>query len=276
LPRVLQRSLQRLFAKILCALYAENDRGASSADADSSSVGVGAMRTGERTNPGRIGVLAAVCTVALAAAGLSGCSYLNDHHAESDATITQQVHALRIDNPAGQVVIHAGDPAGGIVVRRDIDYHSDQPPTPGQAVTSGVLELTANCGDCGIAYDVTVPPPLAVTVVDNAGEVTVAGVAGAVDVTASAGHVEGRDLRSPSVRVQASAGAVNLTFAAPPDDVTAHSNAGEVTVAVPDGTYAVDASTNAGARTVSVPTDPAAAHHVKVSSNAGAVTVSTA
>jgi hypothetical protein len=234
------------------------------------------MSTARGTNRARIAVVAAACTAALAATGVSGCSYLNDHHAENDATISQQVHALRIDNPAGQVVIHAGDPADGVVVRRDIDYHTDQPPTPGQTVADGVLHLTANCGDCGIAYDVTVPPSLAVTVVDNAGEVTVTGIAGAVDVTASAGHVEGDDLRAPSVRVQASAGAVNLTFAAPPDDVTAHSNAGEVTVAVPSGNYAVDASTNAGARTVNVPNDPSATRRVKVSSNAGAVTVTTA
>ena len=220
--------------------------------------------------------IAAACSAVVAAVGISGCSYLTDHHVENDATITQQVQALRIDNPAGQVVVHAGDTGGGIVVHRDIDYHSDQPPTPGQTVEAGVLHLTANCDDCGIAYDVTVPASVAVTVVDNAGEVTVKGIAGAVDVTASAGHVEGDDLRAPSVRVEASAGAVNLTFAAPPNDVTAHSNAGEVTVAVPGGPYAVDASTKAGARTVNVPNDPSAARHVKVSSNAGAVSVTSA
>jgi hypothetical protein len=159
------------------------------------------------------------------------------------------------------------------VVHRDIDYHSDQPPTPGQSVTTGVLHLMANCDDCGIAYDVTVPASLAVTVVDDAGEVTVAGVAGAIDVTDSAGHVEGRDLRAPSVRVEASAGAVNLAFAAAPTDVTAHSNAGEVTAAVPSGSYAVDAFSKAGARIVDVANDPSAARHVKVSSNAGPVSV---
>jgi hypothetical protein len=231
------------------------------------------MRTTRGTNPGRIAVIAAACSAAVAAVGVSGCSYLNDHHAENDATITQQVHALHIDNGAGQVVIHAGDPAGGVVVHRDIDYHTDQPPAPGQSVIAGVLNLTSGCDDRGIAYDVTVPSSLAVTVIDDAGQVTVTGVDGAIDITDSAGEVEGHDLRAPSVRVKASAGAVNLTFAAPPDEVTAHSNAGEVTVAVPSGTYAVDASSNAGARTVDVANDPAATRHVTVSSNAGAVTV---
>jgi hypothetical protein len=231
------------------------------------------MHTTGRTNLTKIATMTAACAVALAAVGVSGCSYLNDHHVENDATITQPVQVLRIDNPAGQVVIHAGDTGGGVVVHRDVDYHSDQPPTPGQTVTAGVLHLTANCDDCGIAYDVTVPASLAVTVTDDAGEVTVTGVAGAIDVTDSAGHVEGRDLRAPSVRVEASAGAVDLTFAAPPTDVIAHSNAGEVTVAVPSGSYTVDASSKAGARTVNVPNDPSAARHVKVSSNAGAVSV---
>jgi hypothetical protein len=240
-------------------------------------MGVGAMRITGGTNPGRVAAIAATSSAALAlVVGVSGCSYLTDHHVENDATITQKVQALRIDNPAGQVVIHAGDTGGGVVVHRDIDYHTDQPPTPGQTVTGGVLELTSGCDSCGIAYDVTVPASVAVTVVDQAGEVTVNGIAGAIDVTASAGHVEGDDLRAPNVRVEASAGAVNLTFAAPPDDVTVHSKAGEVTVAVPNGAYAVDASSKAGARTVDVPDDPAATHHVKVSSDAGAVSVTSA
>ncbi len=235
-------------------------------------MGVGAVRT----SGGRIAALAAACAAAAVTVGVSGCSYLNDHHVEVDATITQQVRALRIDNGAGQVVVHSGDTGGGVIVHRDIDYHSDRPPTPGQAVIDGVLDLTANCDDCGIAYDVTVPPSLAVTITDNAGQVTVAGIAGAVDITAAAGEVEGKALSAPSVRVQASAGAVHLAFTAPPNEVTAHSNAGEVTVAVPDGSYAVDASTNAGARTVDVPNDPSATRHLKVSSNAGAVTVTSA
>ena len=237
------------------------------------------MRTMNKTNPRRTTAKAMalpLAAAALATVGVSGCGYLADHHVENDATITRQVQALHIDNPAGQVVIHAGDTGGGVVVHRDIDYHSDQPPTPGQSVTDGVLNLTSNCGNCGIAYDVTVPASVAVTVIDNAGEVTVSGIAGAIDVTDSAGHVEGRDLRAPSVRVEASAGAVNLTFAAPPNDVTAHSDAGEVTVAVPNGTYSVDASTKAGARTVNIPDDPAAARHLTVSSNAGAVSVTSA
>ena len=40
-----------------------------------------------------------------------------------------------------------------------------------------------------------------------------------------------------------------------------------------DGSYAVDASAKAGARTVDVSDDPASTHHVKVSSDAGAVSV---
>ncbi|MEY9858606.1 hypothetical protein ABH935_004221 [Catenulispora sp. GAS73] len=259
----------------------DHGRGASSAAAVSSPMGVGAMRTTGGANPGRtsqgrVAAIAAACAAALVVVGASGCSYLNDHHVENDATITQKVQALRIDNPAGQIVIHAGDTGGGIVVHRDIDYHTDQPPTPGQTITGGVLELTSGCDSCGIAYDVTVPASVAVTVVDHAGEVTVNGVSGAVDVIASAGHVEGDDLRAPKVRVQDSAGAVNLTFAAPPDDVTVHSKAGEVSVAVPNGAYAVDASSKAGARTVDVPDDPSASHHVTVSSDAGAVSVTSA
>lgn len=251
-------------------------RGASSAVAGSSPMGVGAMGITGGTNPGRVAAIAAACSAAVVVVAVSGCSYLNDHHVENDATITQKVQALRIDNPAGQIVIHAGDTGGGVVVHRDIDYHTDQPPTPGQTVTGGVLELTSGCDSCGIAYDVTVPASVAVTVVDHAGEVTVSGVSGAVDVTASAGHVEGDDLRAPNVRVEDSAGAVDLTFAAPPDDVTVHSKAGEVSVAVPNGAYAVDASSKAGARTVDVPDDPSASHHVKVSSDAGAVSVTSA
>lgn len=220
----------------------------------------------------RIAGVAAACSTAALITGTSGCGWMNDKHVENDATISQPVRAVHIDNGAGQITVRRGDPGGGIVVRRDIDYHTDQPPTPGQTVADGTLNLTSNC-DCGIAYDVTVPESVAVTIVDNAGEVTLDGLAGPIDVTDSAGRVQGQDLRAPRVKVDASAGSIDLAFAAAPTDVSAHSNSGAVTVSVPGGPYAVDATADAGNRSVEVPTDPAAARHVTAGSHAGAVTV---
>ncbi|GAA1981919.1 DUF4097 family beta strand repeat-containing protein [Catenulispora subtropica] len=231
------------------------------------------MRAGNGTGTRRIVLAAAAGAAAGLAVGVSGCGWLNDRHVENDATITEPVRAVRIDNGAGQVTVHRGDASGGIVVRRDIDYHGDRPPTPGQTVTDGTLHLTANCSDCGIAYDVTVPESTSLTVIDGAGEVRVAGLSGPIAIKAAAGHVEGTDLRATAVTVEASAGAVDLAFATAPTTVSAHSHAGEVTVTVPDGAYAVDAKADAGHRSVDVTDSPASPRRLTVWSDAGAVTV---
>lgn len=197
------------------------------------------------------------------------------HHTTSDSTVTQAVTAVKVVNGVGGVAVRAGT-SPNIGIHRAIDYHGDTPPQPGQAIENGTLVLTANCRSCSIAYDLTVPASVAVTINDSVGTVSLDGLSGPISVTAASGHVRGTNLRSASVDAQAAAGAINLAFSTAPSQVTAHSNAGAVSVEVPRGTYAVDAKVTVGAIHINVANDPSATNHLTLTADVGAVTVNAA
>lgn len=219
-----------------------------------------------------------LATLAVAAPTLAACtssSPLADHRITTDTTVTQPVTAVKVVNGVGGVTVHAGT-SSRILIHRVIDYHSSTPPQPGQAVQDGTLVLTANCANCGIGYDLTVPSSIGVTINDSLGVIALDGVAGPVSVTSASGQVKGTNLRAAKVDVQTSAGAIDLAFSAAPAQVTAHSKAGAVFVEVPGGPYAVDATVKVGAVHVNVANSPTAANRLTLTADVGAVTVNAA
>ncbi len=220
-------------------------------------------------------VLAALAVAAPALAACTSSSSLAHHRITTDATVTQPVTALKVVNGVGGVTVHAGS-SSRILIHRVVDYHSDTPPQPGQVIQNGTLVLTANCSNCGIGYDLTVPSSIGVTINDSLGVITLDGIAGPITVTSASGQVRGTNLRAATVDVQTSAGAIDLAFSAAPTQVTAHSKAGAVSVEVPGGPYAVDATVKVGAVHVNVPESPTAANHLTLTADVGAVTVNAA
>ena len=212
-----------------------------------------------------------VAAPVLAACGSSSA----DHHVTTDTTVTQTVTAVKVVNGVGGITVHAGT-SSRILVHRVVDYRSDTPPQPGQAIQDGTLVLTANCSNCGITYDLTVPPSIGVTINDSVGTVSVDGLAGPITVTAASGHVQGTRLRAATVSVQASAGAIDLSFSTMPTQVTARSRAGAISVEVPGAPYAIDATVNVGAVHINVANDPTAPHRLALTTNVGTITVNAA
>lgn len=197
------------------------------------------------------------------------------HHTTSDSTVTQTVTAVKVVNGVGGVAVHAGT-SPNIGIHRAVDYQGDTPPQPGQAIENGTLVLTANCRSCSIAYDLTVPASVGVTINDSVGTVSLDGLSGPIAVNAASGHVRGTNLHSANVDAQASAGAIDLAFSVAPARVMAHSKAGAVSVEVPAGTYAVDARVTVGAIHINVANNPNAANHLTLTADVGAVTVNAA
>jgi hypothetical protein len=69
-------------------------------------------------------------------------------------------------------------------------------------------------------------------------------------------------------------GAIDLAFAAAPDNLVAQSGTGAITLRVPARvSYAVAASADVGSVTVTVPTDASAGHVIRASSDVGSVAV---
>lgn len=224
-------------------------------------------------------VVPALAAMLLAAPALAACgsspSLPAEHRATIDSTVTQAVTEVKVVNGVGDITVHAGSSAS-LAIHRVVHYHADTPPRPGEAIQGRTLLLTANCGNCAISYDLTVPASTGVTIDDSVGTINLDGMAGPIVVTAASGHVQGVNLRAATVDVRASAGAVDLSFRAAPTQVTAHSTAGAISVEVPGGPYAVDATATVGAVLVNVVNSPAAANRLKLSADVGAVTVNPA
>jgi hypothetical protein len=142
------------------------------------------------------------------------------------------------------------------------------------------LVIRSSCGvvfgrGCSGKVHLVVPADVQVTAHSSAGYVGVSGLTGVLDLSSSAGHVDGVRLGSASVQADSSAGSVELSFTSAPTSVKATSSAGSVEVLLPhDGeAYRVDADSSAGSSEVSVRTDPSSSRTVVAHSSAGGVEV---
>jgi hypothetical protein len=159
------------------------------------------------------------------------------------------------------------------------------------------LRLAGGCRDgngkrvarCQSEYVLQVPAATEVEARADSGDVTVAGLTGAVSLTSGSGDLELRDasgrvrvttnsgdvtataLRSSSVEAQTNTGDVTLAFAAPPGQAAVTTNTGDIELAVPPGRYRTSADTVSGRRDVTVPGDTASSSALTVRSNSGDV-----
>ncbi|WP_037685881.1 DUF4097 family beta strand repeat-containing protein [Streptomyces aureocirculatus] len=175
------------------------------------------------------------------------------------------------------------------------------------------LTFRMKCGgvisNCAAKHRVVVPRGVAVTVLNDDGEVTATGFREPLRIRTSDGSVTVKDARGPldlrsadgsvravgvtSKRVSATSqdGSVRLELASAPDRVQARSQDGSVTVALPvtgsgagaekggsgsSVSYRVDTRTVDGGADVSVPRDDRSPHHISVQSTDGHITVRSA
>ncbi|WP_111721133.1 DUF4097 family beta strand repeat-containing protein [Homoserinimonas sp. OAct 916] len=178
--------------------------------------------------------------------------------------------------------------------------HTGQAPTLKAEVAGTVAQIDAECprfwffSRCDVTVTVALPASLNVaahgingriTVSDLAGDIRLETTNGSIEATGTSGSL-GLITTNGSVRVQEATsaavhaetinGSVELGFIAAPEDISATSTNGAITVRVPDdGTrYAVTASTVLGrVDTASVPTDPTATHTITAETVNGAIRV---
>ena len=138
-----------------------------------------------------------------------------------------------------------------------------------------------------------VPRGVAVTVVTSNGRVTASGFSTALSLRTDNGRAEVKDSSGPldlqtdngaisatgisakKVGAQSSNGSVSLRFKAVPDQVSALTSNGRVSLGLP-GThtsYAVDAKSSNGKVDIDVPRDGASGHTVKVRTSNGGISV---
>ncbi|MET0933157.1 MAG: DUF4097 family beta strand repeat-containing protein [Mycetocola sp.] len=149
---------------------------------------------------------------------------------------------------------------------------------------------------CRVRIEVALPADLDVTVAGRNGAITAENLTGDLDLSTTNGSIEvdessgalvlhstnGRieleDSASTEVRAQTTNGAVHLSFAEAPDEVTANSTNGEIRIVVPDdGTeYFIEAdTTNGRVDTEDVPGDRRANRTITAGTTNGGVTIET-
>lgn len=146
---------------------------------------------------------------------------------------------------------------------------------------------------CNVSFTVEVPADLPVEINGSNGSVQVRGVTAAVDVDNDNGSIDledlsgdirasndngritGRRLTSPVVDAGTDNGRIELSFAGPPQSVSARTSNGSITVIVPDADvpYRVDMHSGNGSTDNAVRTDPASDHAIDLSSDNGSIVV---
>jgi DUF4097 and DUF4098 domain-containing protein YvlB len=140
------------------------------------------------------------------------------------------VHGLEVTIAAGQVTVR-GSTRRDARVRRTTN--TLRRPRVAEAVDDGVLRLEAPTGI--VSYEVDVPARATVTVRGDATSATVINVAGAVQLHAGSGTLEGRGLACRAVRAVTSAGSIRLSFDRAPEVVDVTTRDGSVDLLLPEG-----------------------------------------
>jgi hypothetical protein len=188
------------------------------------------------------------------------------------------ITAVTVEATTGSITVHPGGAGSPVRVTSRLTWSFGEA-TSVEEVTDGRLDVEARCGNtlvglCQVGYDVTVPPGIPLVLGTHTGTIDATGLTGDLTATTHTGSVELRDLRSHRVEATTSTGSVELSFAAPPESVTAETSTGSVDVALPGGlSYDVTAATSTGSTDVSVPTDPSAGRHVRAHTSTGSVDV---
>ena len=233
---------------------------------------------------------------ATTAAALAGCQSGTDprQHDTTSYSVSGHVRTLVVSTHVGDVQI-AGGAAVAISITQHVAFHGAAP-TISRRLAAGTLSLSSHCAPdsaCSVSYDITVPRATAVRVTDDVGAVRLSALTGHVTVTVDAGRVDlsalsgpleattragsitGQQLSSAHASLLVTAGAIDLTFSAPPTAFTATTGIGAVILRVPNTVpYRVAASATVGHIGISVTQDTAAARTITISTKVGSITVS--
>ncbi|WP_069811625.1 DUF4097 family beta strand repeat-containing protein [Streptomyces sp. TP-A0874] len=166
------------------------------------------------------------------------------------------------------------------------------------SLKGGVLTLKVECHgliqNCDSRYRVEVPRGIALAVSDDNGAVSASGLESALSLRSNNGSIKVRKCRGPlelhsdngridaaglgsrSVSAHSNNGEVRLALRQVPDRVKAVSDNGRILVELPRATYRVAAESSNGKVSVDVPRDSGSSHTLTARSNNGDVSIRTA
>jgi hypothetical protein len=266
----------------------------------------------------------AVLVTGATVAAVTGCGVhltSTTYHSDNSYDVRGPLGKLTVKLDSDNVRI-VGTDATKISVHERLSYSKNRKPTPDHTVDGGTLTLGYKCrggitigfNRCSVAYTVQVPRSMSVEVHNDSGQVTLNGIGGNVDASASSGDITGTDLRGGQVTLRADSGQIRLTgvtgsvrasassgsirgedlrgakvianadsgqvslrFTAVPTDVRVEASSGNIMLWLPGGqSYAVDATADSGNRSIRVPTDLASPRKIKAIADSGNVIINAA
>jgi hypothetical protein len=225
-----------------------------------------------------LALAAMACAAALAIAGCGALGQVGAGvHVSPSSTynITGRITSVVINGGSGSITV-TGTSGGAIRVSQQPSY-SKKPPVTTRRVSGSTLTLSYTCPAefiCSVAYDVQVPPGVAVRAATREGSITLTSVTGPVTAQTVAGFISATSLASPSATLKSSAGGINASFTAAPGSVQASTTAGPISLAVPNTVpYRVNGHTYVGKTTVTVRQDTTSAHTITAHSDLGSITI---
>jgi hypothetical protein len=234
----------------------------------------------------------AVAVLVLVAVALMVVNQVIKSKSTENVSVADTFSSVEISTP-GKVTITDGP----VNITRRSEFVFTKPEAKVK-VEDGVLKLSAKCGGmrlgvCVVQYDVALPADVAVKVDNSSGAVVVRASKSDVEVTTksgditfensygrvkavtSTGEIKGTTVSSLDVDVESQNGAVDIRFAASPNDVSATSKSGDVRVVVPKSAtnYDVEAASQSGRTITEVTREGNSPFKIRAQSESGDVTV---
>jgi hypothetical protein len=247
-----------------------------------------------RSTPPRIyGSLLAVVAAVSVLAGSHGTPTTSPQRDTSSYSVSGHVATLVVAAHLGDVRV-TGSTTAAVSVTQQVVFQGHAPVVR-HRLDAGILSLTSHCPRaeyCSVSYDITVPQATAVRITDDvgtvglsslagqvtaavdAGQIDLSSLSGPVDAVTHAGSIVGQHLSSPRADLSVSTGGIDVSFDAPPAEVSATTDLGAVILHVPN-TVAYDVATNAGVGHigVSVTEDTASPRTITARTDVGAITI---
>ena len=242
-----------------------------------------------------VGVLLTLIGIAGVGIGIHNTLGATDATNIEQQNQTYQGNITKIDVTvdAGDLVVTAGS-GSEVNVHRVLQWDQTKP-TISEQVEGTTLRISQTCPHaqrCGTDYRLTVPTSVAVQAHLAAGNTTITGIAGNVDLVGESGQVSltnlggsihvqetsgtvfGTGLGSTATDVHSASGSISLAFAVAPTTIEATAESGDVTVRVPGSDrYRVQAQTASGTQRISVNQDSAAERSITARTSSGNITV---
>lgn len=241
------------------------------------------MRTTFRT-------ITAVAGIAIGAVALTGCGLLPAHEVRDDATLTDTVTSVRIDDPSGSVTLNGDTDATQVTVEREIHYWGQKRDIGQTFEVSGDELVLSGCGrNCSVDYTIELPAGFDVSgrtsngaieiesavnvdVSSSNGRISLEEVSGRIEVSTSNGRIEGSELSGKGITAKTSNGSIEFELASP-QDVRARTSNGSITLFVPEASYEVVAETSNGGRNIDIASDPSGRYLLDLETSNGSINV---